>query len=62
MEPGLDLTQAVRELFGNTDPTTPVSSAWSMQHPEAYTLICVAIILAVFVPLSTRQYRLASSK
>ncbi|MDP2775938.1 MAG: ABC transporter permease [Nocardioides sp.] len=56
------LTQAVRERFGNTDPTIPVSDAWPMQHSVLYTLIWVVIILLVFVPLSVRQYRLSSSR
>ncbi len=55
------LTQACRELFGNTDPSIPVPDAWSMQHPVLYTLIWVVIILVVFVPLSVAQYRRASS-
>ncbi|TVR28427.1 MAG: ABC transporter permease [Ilumatobacter sp.] len=54
------VTQAVRELFGNTDPSVPVSSAWSMQHPVLYTLIWVVLILAVFVPLSVRQFQRTS--
>lgn len=33
-----------------------------MQHPVVYTLIWVAIILAVFIPLSVRQYRRAASR
>ncbi|WP_193607673.1 ABC transporter permease [Nocardioides lijunqiniae] len=56
------LTQAARELFGNTDPRLPVSDAWSMQHPALYTLLWVVLILAVFVPLSVRQYQLSSSR
>ena len=32
-----------------------------MQHPAVYTLLWTAGILAVFVPLSTRQYRRAAS-
>jgi ABC-2 type transport system permease protein len=54
------LTQASRELFGNIDPRVPAPDAWPMQHAELYTLIWVAIILAVFVPLSVRQYRLSA--
>lgn len=50
------VTQAVRELFGNTNPLVPVSDAWSMQHPVAYSLIWVLLILVVFVPLSIRRY------
>ncbi len=56
------LTQACRELFGNTDPSIPVPDAWPMQNPVLYTLIWVVIILVVFIPLSVRQYRLSSSK
>lgn len=56
------VTQATRELFGNTGGLPPQSDAWSIQNPVAYTLIWVVIILVVFVPLSIRQYRLASSR
>ncbi len=57
------LTLSARELFGNIPPSAPPESdAWSLQHPALYTLIWVVIILVVFVPLSVRQYRLASSK
>ncbi len=49
------VTQATRELFGNTDPSM-AADVWSLQHPVAYSLIWVAIILAVFVPLSVAQY------
>jgi ABC transporter DrrB family efflux protein len=56
------VTQAARELLGNTNPLAPVPTAWSLQHPVIYTLIWVAIILAIFVPLSVRQYKRSSSK
>ena len=56
------LTQAVRELFGNIPQGYQVPDVWSMQHPVAYTLLWVALILVVFVPLSVRQYRRASSR
>ncbi|WP_311209256.1 MULTISPECIES: ABC transporter permease [unclassified Aeromicrobium] len=56
------VTQACRELFGNTSASVPVPDAWSMQHPVLYTLIWVVLILAVFVPLSIRQYAIASSR
>jgi ABC-2 type transport system permease protein len=51
------VTQAARELFGNTTPKLPPANTWSMQNPEAYTLIWVAVILVVFVPLSVRRYK-----
>lgn len=55
------LTQATRELFGNTGGQEP-PDVWPMQHSALYTLIWVVLILVVFVPLSVRQYRKASSK
>ena len=60
--PVSSVTQAARELFGNTAPGVPVPEAWSLQHPVLYTLIWVALILAVFIPLSLRQYRLTTSR
>ena len=56
------LTQAVRELFGNVDPSIPAPDVWSLQHPALYTLVWVALILVVFVPVSVRSYQRASSK
>lgn len=55
------LTQATRELFGNTGGQAP-PDVWPMQNAALYTLLWVVLILVVFVPLSVRQYRLASSK
>ncbi|WP_136518353.1 ABC transporter permease [Cellulomonas telluris] len=54
------LTQACRELFGNTNPAAAASDAWSMQNPALYTLICVALILVVFAPLAIARYRQTS--
>jgi ABC-2 type transport system permease protein len=52
---------AVREAFGNTG-TIPVPDVWSLNNPILYTLIWVGIILAIFVPLSTRQYNRAATR
>jgi ABC-2 type transport system permease protein len=54
------VTQATRELFGNTNPALPVPDAWSMQHPTVYTLLWIVGILVVFVPLSVRQFQRTS--
>ncbi|HXF57372.1 MAG TPA: ABC transporter permease [Actinomycetota bacterium] len=54
------VAQAVREAFGNTGTTAP--DTWSLQNPILYSLIWVGIILAIFVPLSVRQYRKAASR
>ncbi len=56
------LTQATRELFGNTSPGMPAPQAWSIQHPVVYTLLWVAGILAVFVPLAPWQYKRAAGR
>ncbi|MTD14235.1 ABC transporter permease [Nakamurella sp. YIM 132087] len=50
------ITQASRDLFGNTSALTPVPDVWPMQHPVVYTLIWIVVILAVCIPLAVRQY------
>jgi ABC transporter DrrB family efflux protein len=60
--PVSSVTQAARELFGNVAAGAPVPDAWSLQHPVVYTLLWVVLILAVFIPLSLRQYRLTTSR
>jgi ABC-2 type transport system permease protein len=59
--PVFTLTQSIRELFGNTSPALPPSDAWPLQHPVVYTLLWIAGILAVFIPLATWQYKRAAS-
>ena len=56
------VTQSARELFGNLPAGAPEPSAWSLQNPILYSLIWVVVILAVFVPLSTRQYKKSASR
>jgi ABC-2 type transport system permease protein len=55
------VAQAAREAFGNTGSTEPLP-VWSLENPVLYTLIWVGIILAVFIPLSTREYQKASNR
>jgi ABC-2 type transport system permease protein len=55
------VAQAVREAFGNTG-TLPEPEVWSLANPVLYTLIWVVIILAIFVPLSIRQYKKAATR
>lgn len=55
------LAQAVRELFGNTG-TLAVPDVWSLQNPIAYTLISVVVIMAIFVPLSIRQFKITAAR
>ena len=60
--PVSSVVQATRELFGNTNPAVPVPDYWSLQHPVAYSLLWVAIIPTIFVPLAVRQYTRAASR
>jgi ABC-2 type transport system permease protein len=59
--PVSSVAQATREAFGNTG-NLPVPNVWSMRNPVVYSLIWIALILAVFVPLSVRQYERATLK
>lgn len=54
--PVSSLVQSARVLFGNVPPGTPVADAWTAQNPIATVLIGVAVLLAVFVPLSIRKF------
>jgi ABC transporter DrrB family efflux protein len=60
--PVSSVTQASRDLFGNTPDGIPRPDAWSLQHPELYTLLWVAIIIAVFAPISVSLYKKANKK
>lgn len=60
--PVSSVTQAARDLFGNTNPRLPARDVWSLQHPVLYTLGWVVLLLAIFVPLSVRQYKRATSR
>jgi len=59
--PVSSVAQAIREAFGNTG-TLPTPDAWSLQNPALYSLIWIGIILAIFIPLSVRQYKKAASR
>jgi ABC transporter DrrB family efflux protein len=54
------VAQAARDAFGNVGLDRP--DAWSLQNPMLYSLIWIGIILAVFIPLSIRQYNKASTR
>jgi ABC-2 type transport system permease protein len=56
------VTEAAREAFGNTSPKLPPADNWAMQHPAAYTMLWVLLILVVFIPLAVRQYRRAACR
>ncbi len=56
------VTQATRDLFGNTSPANPTPDVWSLQHPVATTLIWVVAILVIFVPLALWQFKRSVSR
>ncbi len=58
------VTQAARDLFGNPDPNPDAEAptSWALLNPELYTVIWAAVILVIFVPLATAQYRRATSR
>jgi len=56
------LTQAVRNLFGNTNPMVPPPDVWPLQHPIVASLLWTALILIVFVPLAIYRYKKAVSR
>jgi len=60
--PVSSVTQAARQLFGNTGTDPLPKSPWSLHHPVIYTLIWIVGLLLVFVPLATRRYKRAASR
>lgn len=52
-------TKACRDLFGNPSPAV---HTWPLEHAPLYTLIWVVGLVAVFVPLSVRQYNKAAAR
>lgn len=56
------VTQASRQLFGNTGTAPLPTDPWSLHHPVIYTLLWIVGILLVFIPLSVRQYKKAASR
>ncbi|GAB2524711.1 ABC transporter permease [Nocardia heshunensis] len=56
------VTQATRDLFGNTSPMGPAQDVFPMQHPVATTFLWIVVILAIFVPLALKQYKRSVSR
>ncbi|MFS8101677.1 ABC transporter permease [Lentzea alba] len=56
------VTQATRELFGNTSPLSPAPDVWPLQNAVLASLIWVVIFLLIFVPLANRQYKRAVAR
>ena len=60
--PVSSVTQAARELFGNIIPGTPEPTGWALENPVLYTVLWGLVILAIFVPLTVRQYQRAAAR
>ncbi len=60
--PVSSVTEAERELFGNTSATSTVPHTWPMQHAALYTLLWSIALVAVFLPLSVRRYKKAAAR
>ncbi|GGC62989.1 ABC transporter permease [Hoyosella rhizosphaerae] len=56
------VTQATRELFGNTHPAMPAPEAWPLQNPVLASLGWTVVILVIFVPLAIHRYKKAVSR
>ena len=56
------MAQCARERFGNLGADATLSDAWPVQHAEAYVLIWVVGLVAVFAPLSIRKYQNTASR
>jgi ABC-2 type transport system permease protein len=59
--PVSSVAQAAREAFGNNGSLQP-PDVWSLRNPVLYSIIWIGIILAIFVPLSIRQYMKAAAR
>ena len=60
--PVSSLVQAARELFGNVPGGVPAGDTWTAQNPVLTVLIGMAVMLAIFVPLSIRKFQSISSR
>ncbi len=56
------VTEAARQLFGNTSPQVSPPDVWPLRHPYIASLCWIALILAVFVPLAVQRYKNAVSR
>jgi len=60
--PVSSVTQAVRELFGNTNPLAPVPDAWPLQNAGLASVIWIVVILVIFVPFAISRFKKAAAR
>jgi ABC-type multidrug transport system permease subunit len=53
------LTQAVRELFGNTSSAIASPEAWPLRHSMVVSFGWIVLMVAIFVPLAVNRYKRA---
>lgn len=56
------VTQAARDLFGNTSPKVPAPDTWPMHHAVLYSVLWSVFLVVIFVPLAVRQYKKAAAR
>lgn len=56
------VTTALRKLFGNTNEQLAPYTSWPDRHAIPLAFAWCVLILWVFVPLSVRRYRIATSR
>jgi ABC-2 type transport system permease protein len=56
------VTTALRKLFGNTSAQLAPPTSWPERHAVGLAVLWCIVILVVFVPLSVRRYRIASTR
>lgn len=54
------IVAALRELFGNSNPTALGGGSFPVQHPIVTSIMYISLLLAIFVPLSVRKFRKVS--
>ncbi|HVQ18857.1 MAG TPA: ABC transporter permease, partial [Actinomycetes bacterium] len=58
--PVSSVVSAARELFGNPNPY--VGNSLPEQHPITFSVVWIAVLLAVFVPIAVRRYRRTTTR
>ena len=56
------VTEAARELFGDTGAKATVPHTWPLLHPELYSVIWSVVLVLAFLPLCVRRYKNAASR
>lgn len=56
------VTQAVRQLFGNLPSESVAADAWPLQNSVLASIIYIALILVIFIPLAVNRYKKAASR